>query len=141
MQGVWTVEEPVCTTPTQGVFTVEETGTVAIVGYADWVEDEGETYASVYNNEVTFSIKVVNATITEDPGDPGEPVPVSEIIGIITAAARPATMAVLNSSNSAMPDDASIIIDNSGRITYYGMVTAATATNVTIELNNITYNI
>ncbi len=140
-QGVWTVEEPVCATPVQGVFTVEETGAVAIVGYADWVEDEAETFASMYNNEVTFSIKVVNATITEDPGDPGEPVPVSEIIGIVAAAARPETMAVLNSSNSTMPDDASIIIDNSGRITYYGMVTEASSTDVTIELNNITYNI
>ncbi len=139
--GAWTIEEPVCTTPVQGVFTVEETGTVAIAGYADWVEDEEETFASVYNNEVTFSIKVVNATITEDPGDPGEPVPVSEIIGIMAAVARPAAMVVLNSSNSTMPDDASIIIDSSGRIAYYGMVTEATATNVTIELNNITYNI
>lgn len=140
-QGVWTVEEPVCATPVQGVFTVTETGTVAIVGYADWVEDEEETFASIYNNEVTFSIKVVNATITEDPADPGEPVLINETIGIIATAARPATIVVLNSSNSSLPEDAGVLIDNAGRITYYGFSTAATDTNVTIELNNITYNI
>lgn len=141
--GLLTVTIPVCIIPVAGAFTVEEidTDTVNLTGYNNWVADAVETSGMIYNNEVTFSLKVVNDTITEDPAYPEEDVLINEIIGIMGSHGRPSTMVVLNSGNSALADGVTITIDNYGRITYYGNATTAAEDDVTIDLNNLTYTI
>ncbi|HEY9176458.1 MAG TPA: hypothetical protein VIN07_02150 [Flavipsychrobacter sp.] len=141
--GSFSVAEHICAIPVPGVFTVDDTGTdeVTIAGFADWELDIAETSGALYNNEVTLSLKVTNETLTEDPEAPGEPIHVGEVIGIIGNNGRPAETIALNNTNSSLPPDTFVTIDPYGRIYYYGLVTEATATDVTIELNNITYNI
>lgn len=141
--GAWDVTIPVCAAPVDGMFTVEDTDTdvVAMIGYEDWIDDEVITEASIYNREVAFTLKVVNGTITEDPAYPDEDVYVQEVIGIVGANGRPSTMIVLDSTNSSVPEEVSLTIDTNGQITYYGPVTSADEFNVTIQLNNIKYNI
>jgi len=133
----------ICAIPVPGVFTVNDTDTdeVVIAGFADWEPDIAETSGAVYNHEVTLSLKVVNETLAEDPAHPGEPIHLGEVIAIIGNNGRPLETIALNSTNSSLPPDTFITIDPYGRIYYYGFSTAASENDVTIELNNITYNI
>ncbi|MCB9047207.1 MAG: hypothetical protein H6550_13825 [Chitinophagales bacterium] len=139
----FTVTVPACATPTYDVFTVEDTDTddVSVNGYHNWVKDEENTHASIYNNEVTLNLEVVNAEITEDPADPGEPVLVNDIIGVVGTNGRPATMVVLNSANSTLDDNVTVSIDASGVIKYYGPSSTASSTEISIQLINLKYNI
>ena len=141
--GSITIAEHTCSVPVAGDFAVNDTDTdeVVVAGFAEWEPDIAETSGAVYHNEVTFSLKVINETLTEDPGAPGEPIHVGEVIGIIGSNGRPAETIALNNTNSSLPPDTFITIDPYGRIYYYGLVTEATASDVIIDLNNVTYNI
>lgn len=137
-------ELAVCDIPEVNSFSVDAIvpEEVSITGFGDWEEDALATEASVWNGQVTFSIKVVNDQIAEDPEAVGESVAIpSDIIGVIGGAARPTVQAVLNSGNSNLPEDVHITIDEFGMIRYSGASTAATASDVTITINNLTYNI
>lgn len=139
----FTTTEALCAVPVASAFTNEETVTyiAAINGHDNWIADEQETTAAIDNKQVTFSLYVTNSFYAEDPSAPAEPIEVSEIIGFVGADARPQTIVALTSVNNALPDDTTITIDSSGRITYTGLTTTASASNVTIELNNLVYNI
>ncbi len=139
----FSVAEHICDIPVPGVFAVDDTDTdeVVMVGFADWEPDMAETSGAAHNHEVAINLKVVNETLTEDPAHPGEPVHIGEVIAIIGSNGRPAETIALNSTNSSLPPDTFITIDTYGRIYYYGFSTAASASDVTIELNNITFNI
>lgn len=143
--GTAVVADMVCNTPETGepVVTDITPTDVAIVGYNDWVEDEAFTNASVYRNEVRMSIKVTNATITEDPEAIGEPVDVlNEIIGVIGDDARPPVLVMLlHDNNSVIPEGLILTIDSHGIIKASGSCTAADSESVTIELENLIYNI
>lgn len=141
--GTFTVTVPICAIPEYESFTVEDTDTdeVIVADYHNWQINESETSATIYNNEVTLNLDVSNITITEDPSDPGEPVLVNDIIGVVGATGRPTTMVVLNNTNSSLPAEVTVTIDASGMITYYGLCTAASASEITIQLINLKYNI
>lgn len=143
LTGEISVSVPQCTTATAGVFTVEDIDTdeATIVGYGNWAEVTAGTFAAVYNNEVSFSLEVVNGELTEDPANTEDDVYVTDTIAVISANARPLTQVILNSSNSTLPEGAGLTIDTNGLITYYGPVTSADPDDVTIELSNIKYNL
>lgn len=141
--GTITIEYLTCETPVNGSITVQEivAAPVNINGFGTWEKQPTHTAGHLYNNEVTFSIMVINNTITEDPDAPGVGIPVYETIAVIGGQARPSGMIELNSSNNPLPVGVSITIDQMGRIIYNGPTTSATATNTTIHLTNLTYNI
>lgn len=141
--GALTVEVPVCNIAVAGLYTVEDIDTdeIALVGYGDWTEQPADTSASVYNREVTLNLKVVNGQLTEDPDNTEDDVYVSAVIGIVGTKGRPEIQVLLNSSNSNLPEESGVTIDANGLVSYYGPVTSASDTDVTIQLTNIKYNI
>lgn len=141
--GVYSVTEAICATPVAGVFVTEDIATdiIAITGYGDWDVVDVDSNASIYGNEVTFNLKVVNDQLTEDPADPEGDVQISEIIGVIGGAGRPAITIGLNDATANLAEGVGVTIDPNGIITYYGPVTSADPSDVTIELSNIKYNV
>lgn len=142
--GATSIIEAVCDTPASDSFSVDAIlpDVVEITGYGDWQEDALATDASIWKKVVTFSLKVTNTELTEDPEAVGEPIVVPPVvIGVLGSSARPPYMVVLTSDNNNLPEDVYITIDEFGRISYSGTVTASTASDVTITLNNLTYNI
>lgn len=143
--GTPVVADMVCAAPVAGTVTITDNTplSIALTALGNWVAEEALTYASLYRNEVRFSIKLTNNTITEDPDAPGESVDIlNEPIAVIGAAARPYAIAVLsNDNNTAIPDGLIITIDAHGIVRASGPCTGATPTNVTIELTDIVYNI
>lgn len=144
MVGDISMDYATCATPESGTFTVEAIvpDVVGISGFGDWEEDALATDASLWNKQVTFSLKVTNTELAEDPENVGEPVAIaSDIIGVIGGSARPAVQVVLHSGNSTLPDDMYITIDVYGMIRFSGASSTASSSNVTIVLSNLTYNI
>jgi hypothetical protein len=110
--------------------------------YDGWVITEAGTSASVYNRQVTMSLHITNALLPEDPEAPDEPVLIDgDVIAVIGAQGRPATLTVLNEHNSNMPGNSTLLIDTNGLIRYYGYTTTTDETGSAIELNNLNYNI
>lgn len=141
--GTITIATFICVTPVNGTVIVENIHVTpfTINGYGTWEQQPAHTTGYVYNNQVTFSLMVINNTITEDPDAPGAGVPVYETIAVMGGMARPSAMIELNSSNNALPENVSITIDQLGRIMYYGPTTSSTISSTTIHLTNLTYNI
>lgn len=139
--GAFTIEEYICATPVAGTFTVETdiVNTLTINGYGSWETDDTETYGTISNNEVRFSIDVTNTQIVADSGE-DEVGLIDIIIGSISSAGRPSGSVVLNETNNAtMPTDVSIIIDSYGLIHYNGPA-SATLNETTINIDNLVYN-
>ncbi len=149
-----------CATPTQGDVTVfattcitPETGeviitpitaeTIMITSHGDWVIDEPDTTASVYNSQVSLSISVQNTTIipTGVPED-DELFLNQEVIGIIAGAGRPTVPVVLDSSNNNLSNEQVISIDEYGVIRYSGEPTLyEEGVGINIQFSNLVYNI
>lgn len=140
--GVIEVDVWICAVPVAGTFGVEDIAVDELVinGHGDWEKVNPETSGIIYANEVTFSLKVVNSLLAEDPEAPGEDVYVNQVIGVMGGSGRPSSMVMLSQYNNPLPDDVTILIDTNGNITYYGPA-AATPDDLTIDLNNLTYNI
>lgn len=135
---------PDCDTPTLSFVPTAEDGDVAdITGFEDWVlqSDSPPTdEALVWNNQVKFSIHVVNSTIIPTAEDTYTFE--GEIIGIMGAAARPASLVVLNTANNYLSEGQYLTVDEFGLIRYSGEPTTYNVgENVEIEFTNLVYNI
>lgn len=141
--GTVSIAVAVCAVPVNGTVSVTtlDTDEVNITGFGNWVADEGATTGTVYNNEVSINLHVVNSTLTEDPDAPDDDVILLAQVAVVGSHGRPSAMAVLNSNNNPLPEGVTITIDNHGAVMYYGPATDAAATNVTIEIYNLKYNI
>ena len=141
----WAVEEAICTTPVGGSISMTDltSDELTITEVGNWVIDNGQTHASIYEGIVTLSIKVDNTVLVQDPELLDEPLYVTDaLIGIMSLDGRPANYAVINNgNNSGMPDFSQIIIDVDGNIRYTGELTTATITESNLLLSNLTYNI
>jgi hypothetical protein len=96
--------------------------------------------ASLYANEVTFSIQSENTTIIAD--EDSEYTFSGEVIGTISAAGRPSTVVVLDHTNNGnIPEGVLLMVEPAGAIRFAGTIIIATENEALIELNNITYTI
>lgn len=97
------------------------------------------TSASLYINEVEFSIKVINTNYPNPDSDFQFP---QTRIGVIGVEARPNSIVLLNSENSDLIDEQFIIIDSQGIIYYSGLPTSISEGSYSeIELSNLKYTI
>lgn len=144
VNGAVTVTDVVCATPVAGSITVSNiTAESVIIGsYSAWIVD-GSSAASVYKNQVTFSISSENDSITADPEAPEEDVLISdEVIGVMGGAGRPEILTVLtHANNGVLPEEAVITIDSRGLIRYTGPATSADGESVTLTFSHLVYNI
>lgn len=140
--GVYEVTIPVCNTPVNGSITVEHLTEYDVIvnGYGDWAPVDAETYGSIHNGQVTFSIKVVNTEIVAE-GSETEVLLSGVWIGNIGSNARPELSAILDEYNNAnMPTGVSLLINEYGNI-YYSGPAPADSSETTIDLNNLVYNL
>lgn len=139
----FTIAEATCLKPVFGVWTLsaQVSEELVITGYGNWTIDAAATNASLYEDQITLSIKVTNSVLVQELED--EPVPVvDQIIGYISSKGWPSTYVVLtHEQNSSIPEYAALTIDNNGEIRYIGNATTATETLSAIQLSNLTYKI
>lgn len=140
--GSITVEDDTCDAPVFGTITVEdmEITDIAIEGYNDWVKEDAETNASMYNYLVTFDLKVFNENYPNVDSPPQVFGFQGEIIGVIGAAARPLQAVILDETNSNVPADRAIMIMPNGQILFSGEPTLSNGLGSYIELVDISYN-
>lgn len=99
-----------------------------------------ELSATLLYNEVTFSITTINNTTIF--GSMGEEISLyAETIAVIQAAGRPQQDVILTSTNSAVPDDITVVILTTGAIQITGTFVLSDDNELTIELSNISYTI
>ncbi len=132
----------VCNAPVNDAVIIEAiTATsISISSYGDWIVDTGATEASLFSNEVSFSIKSVNSSIIADVDE--EMSFANAIIGTIGVAGRPESFAILDHNNNVgMPADTYIIVDHTGAIRFTGVLTIATTNEATVSLTGLKYTI
>lgn len=140
--GTVVISEFVCGTPDNGTVIISEItpDELSIIDYGAWVQDSGNTDASLYANQVTINIKTVNTTVI------GEAAQVytfsNEIIATISAQGNPNTMQILNSSNTAsLGANQTIIINTNGTVVFSGDVGLTDINEATLDFTNLVYNI
>lgn len=149
--GVVTLVPVDCATPVLGdvtmtIITPEEVGIIQYIPmnwefvYSGSPAVPEDTEASVYNNQVTFSIKARNYGVPE----PELTFIFSgEVIGVMGAEGRPSTLRMLTSANNgSLTDEQTITIDEYGLITYSGPPTDVDEGNYSeVQLSNLIYNL
>lgn len=132
-----------CATPVAGATVIIEiTPTeVNINNYSGWDNNNAETEALLYNNQITMMIKSINATQYVVPA--GELITIiNTIVGTIDVEGRPQTARTLNSSNTgSLTNDQAFTITPDGFIYFSGTVTATATDEVTIEFTGLVYNV
>jgi hypothetical protein len=136
------VQELVCITPVNDTVIIHDiTPTeLTISSYGNWAIDPVESSASIYTNQVSFSIQSENASIIAD--EDSEYTFSGEVIGTISAGGRPSSIIVLDhTNNGGIPAGSLIIIEPSGAIRFAGTITITVANEATVIFENLTYTI
>lgn len=146
----YTLEAVVCATPVLDYYTLEPI-VAEDVDIIQYIPDSWEfvmsgspataegVSGSVFNNQVTFSIKVRNENYPM-PDDDFEFAQTR--IGVVGSNGRPQSAITLNSENSNLVNEQFLVIDENGIIYYSGLPTSVSEGSYSeILLTNITYNI
>ncbi|MBS1771506.1 MAG: hypothetical protein JST82_01510 [Bacteroidetes bacterium] len=140
--GTISITDVVCADVETGTITVTEIAPdeILVRSAADWLVDAEISRAYLYGGQVKLTVKSFNSAFTAAPD---EAVLLDhEVIGIVDAAARPRTLAVLtNANNDTIPIDMFVSIDNMGLIRIAGEPTTIDETGATVELHDLVYNI
>lgn len=141
--GTPTVEEDSCAAPVLGTPVVEDMEVTGIeiseYGNWEWSGDPAQG-ASLYNNQVTFTLSLGNALLAPTSSPLTPPFVYGEQVAIIASAGRPLVDVNIDSSNSNLPVGSAMRIDTAGRMFYYGLATSADLTASYLDLVDITYN-
>lgn len=141
--GASVIIEVDCATPVAGSTVIIEitADEVAINNYGAWDNNNAETEALLYQNQITMMIKSINATQYVVPS--GELITiVNAIVGTIEIAGAPQSPRTLNSSNTgSLTGDQTFTIDTQGFIYFSGTVTASDTDEVTVDFDGLVYNV
>lgn len=138
--GVVVVDDVECDAPEYDTPTVDDIvpEDLTIDAYGNWVEVSGT--AEGFSNSVLFSFNATNnADYTGNPGD--DPLALSAIVGYITGNGVPLSDKVITTTDTNATGTVYVIIDTQGFITVSGVYNWSDTNEITIDLQNLTYQL
>lgn len=144
--GAYTISGTTCPIPVLGtpVITEDTSDVVEIMEYAPWEfvyisspPVPQNTSASVYNNQVTFSMEVHDYSRIPTPGETFDIY--DEVIGVMYPNGRPQATVYL--TGGSLPNGWTVSVDQYGLIRFSGTAISNDSSDIEISFSNLVYNI